>query len=185
MWKGNAHSNARQPVQIVSTTLIDLAVAREVPIVPVRFVGGLPIKPVPEPLEFPVGYGRQDVWIGAPILASTLATQSSAERKLTVLNAINDFGGRWREEQPIPTKDSFAESVDSWRQIHPVTEIQAALFRSLESSDELSTETRRLLGALQGDTTGIAAAEESDPITRWLRLCSHDLFGIPLSPKAL
>ena len=135
--EGERSLQARQPVQLVSTTLIDLAVAREVPIVPVRFVGGLPVQPLPEPLEFPLGYGQQDIWIGTPILAGTLATQSSAERKITVLNALNGFDGRWREEQPIPAKDAFATSVASWRQMHPVTEIQAALFRVLESSENL------------------------------------------------
>jgi hypothetical protein len=59
---------ARQPVEVVSTALIDLAVSNETPIVPVRFAGGLPVTPVTAPLAFPVDYGQQDFLIGAPLL---------------------------------------------------------------------------------------------------------------------
>jgi hypothetical protein len=59
---------ARQPVEVVSTALIDLAVSQQTPIVPVRFAGGLPVTPVDAPLAFPVDYGQQDFLIGAPLL---------------------------------------------------------------------------------------------------------------------
>jgi len=64
-----------------------------VPIVPLRFAGGLPLAPVAEPLAFPVGYGKQDFWIGTPILPQAFASLPSAARKEAVLAALN---GVWR-----------------------------------------------------------------------------------------
>ncbi len=102
--EGKHALQARQPVEVVSTALIDLAVAKGVPIVPLRFAGGLPVTPVAEPLAFPVDYGQQDFLIGAPLLPEVLAPLPSSERRARVLDALNGFGGRWQRR-----------SAKSWR----------------------------------------------------------------------
>ena len=114
--EGKHALSARQPVEVVSTALIDLAVAKNVPIVPLRFAGGLPVAPVDAPLAFPVDYGQQDFLIGAPLLPELLAPLSSAERRARVLAALNGFDGRWADETPNPGDAAFAAEVAAWRQ---------------------------------------------------------------------
>ena len=137
---------ARQPVEVVSTALIDLAVAKGVPIVPLRFAGGLPVAPVSEPLAFPVDYGQQDFLIGAPLLPELLAPLTSAERRTRVLAALNGFDGRWTDETPNPGDAAFAAEVAAWRQAQGVAEVQAVLYRTLADVANPSAETQWLLG---------------------------------------
>ena len=178
--EGQHALQARQPVEVVSTALIDLAVAKGVPIVPVRFAGGLPVEPVAEPLAFPAGYGQQDIWIGAPLLPAQLAAQSSAARKSTVLAALNGFGDRWQTETPNPGDEDFAAAVASWRQTHAVTAIQAALFRTLEAAAGPSAETQWLLARLHGNAVAPDKGTPDAPLQQWLRTVAEHLFGLPL-----
>jgi len=172
--EGKHALRAGEPVRVVSASLIDLAVARGVAIVPVRFAGGLPVEPLSEPARFPVGFDKQDVLLGAPLPAEALAPLSSAARKAAVLAALNGFGDRWRDEQPAAGDAEFAAAVASWQALHGVDEVQATLYRTLESVVDPSEETRRLLAAIRGEA-GIAG---EDGVTRWLRMCRVGLFGV-------
>jgi hypothetical protein len=67
--------------------IIDMAVHARAPIVPVRFAGGLPRAPAPARLDFPLGFGRQDHWIGAPILPEALEAMPYGERRAAVAHA--------------------------------------------------------------------------------------------------
>jgi hypothetical protein len=172
--EGKHALRAGEPVRVVSASLIDLAVARGVAIVPVRFAGGLPAEPLSEPARFPVGYGKQDVLMGAPLLADELAPLSSAARKVAVLDALNGFQDRWRNEQPAEGDADFAAAVASWQAEHGVDPVQATLYRTLESAADPSEETRRLLAAVRGEEP--LAGE--DGVTRWLRMVKAGLFGL-------
>ncbi len=57
-----------------------MAIAARVPIVPVRFVGGLPIEPLATRSEFPIGMGRQDIYLGTPIHPETVAALEAPPR---------------------------------------------------------------------------------------------------------
>jgi hypothetical protein len=46
------------PVRTVSAALLELAPVADVPIVPIRFTGGLPVEPAPAKLDFPIGFGQ-------------------------------------------------------------------------------------------------------------------------------
>ncbi len=176
-----AHAlRAGQPVEVVSTSLIDLAVARGIAIVPVRFAGGLPVEPVDEPLAFPVDYGQQDVWIGAPLLAEDLALMPSAERKKAVLAAINGFGGRWQDERPNPGDPAFGATVASWQEKHGVNATQATLLRTLEGASNPSVETLRLLAAVSGASAD-GLPELDEDVKAWLLAFSKEAFGLSLT----
>ena len=55
------------PVSRLSASVIDMALSAGAPIVPVPVpTRGLPIEDVAERLDFPVGYGRQDLHFGSP-----------------------------------------------------------------------------------------------------------------------
>jgi 1-acyl-sn-glycerol-3-phosphate acyltransferase len=175
--EGKHALQAGQEVQVVSTSLIDLAVANGVPIVPLRFSGGLPLEPVAEPLAFPFGYGKQNFAIGAPILPAVLAPLSSAARKVLVLDALNDFGGR-RDETPSAGDEAFAAAVAAWRQERGVSEVQAALWCTLQEVTNPSSETQALRALANGDAAaveGLGAARR-----RWLTSAAEGLFGFEL-----
>jgi hypothetical protein len=172
-----AHAlQARRPVEVISTALIDLAVAKDVPIVPLRFFGGLPVAPVAEPLAFPVDYGRQDFLVGAPLLPELLAPLSSAERRVRVLAALNGFDERWQHETPNPGDAAFAAEVAQWRQTKGVSEVQAVLYRTLCEAAAPSAETQWLLDKVQGKRhKGFVPAAE---VKQWLAVVASQLLGV-------
>jgi len=174
--EGRHARRARQPVEVVSTALIDQAVAKHVPIVPVRFAGGLPVAPVDVPLAFPAAFGRQDFLVGAPLLPEVLAPLASPERRARVLDALNGFDGRWRAEIPNLGDAAFAARVAEWQQERGVSEVQAVLYRILEGVPTPSVETQWLLAQVQGrcgDAVGPVAA-----VQRWLGTVTKTLLGL-------
>jgi 1-acyl-sn-glycerol-3-phosphate acyltransferase len=100
--EGTRALSARQPVATMSGVFIDLALAANVPVVPVRFAHGLPLEPVQARLEFPVGLGRQAYHLGAPISADELRALTYKARSERVLAAINSLGPDVLAEQPTP-----------------------------------------------------------------------------------
>ena len=178
--EGKHALQAGQPVEVVSTALIDLAVAKQVPIVPLRFAGGLPVTPVNAPLAFPVDYGQQDFLIGAPLLPEMLAPLPSSERRTRVLDALNGFDGRGQRDTPNPGDGAFAAAVAAWQQTQGVSEVQAVLYRTLATAPDLSAEAQWLLGEVQGKPpTGFVPSAE---IRHWLELVASQLLGIRLAP---
>jgi hypothetical protein len=149
------------------------------PIVPVRFLGGVPLESIAEPLAFPPGYGQQDFLIGAPLLPEALAGLPSAARRAAVLAGLNGFGERWRRETPAGDAD-FGAAVAAWRQAKGVSEVQAVLWRTLAETPNPSAETEVLLALAAGDVPRAEAhARTLDPQgLRWLAQASRSLFGL-------
>ena len=135
------------PVEALSSVLIDLALREGLPIVPVRFYGGLPREPVEEKLEFPWQLGRQDIYLGAAIGPEELSPLPNLARKERILNALRNLGPAHEEEQPFPGDPAFAERV-SVRQRMGVTPIGAALLEALLQLPDPFAETRTYLEAL-------------------------------------
>ncbi len=167
---------ACQPVEVVSTALIDLAVAKDVPIVPLRFAGGLPVTPVAAPLDFPIDYGQQDFLIGAPLLPEVLAPLPSLERRTRVLEALNGFDTLRNNEEPNPGDPAFAVAVADWRQTQGVSEVEAVLYHTLAALPDPSEETQWLLGTLQGKRRPNFVP--SDVVRQWLSVVSTQLLGM-------
>jgi 1-acyl-sn-glycerol-3-phosphate acyltransferase len=111
--EGTRSLSCRTPVEKMSGAFIDLAIARGAPIVPVRFVGGLPREPLETRLEFPVGFGQQDIWLGRPLDPAALAAVPYGERKRRVIGAINGLGPKNAAEEPLPGDAAFKAAVDS------------------------------------------------------------------------
>jgi len=174
--EGKHACQARQPVEVVSTALIDQAVAKNVPIVPVRFAGGLPVAPVDTPLAFPVAFGSQDFLVGAPLLPESLASLASSDRRTRVLDALNGFDRRWQVEIPNPGDAAFAAKVAEWQQERAVSELQAVLYRILEEALAPSTETQWLLAQVQGRHTDVPLP--TAPVKQWLGAVAETLLGL-------
>jgi len=154
---GTRATKAGQSTEKVSSVLIDLAIKYTIPIIPVRFTGGLPLIESAERLEFPVGYGQQDYYIGDVINPGELEALPYVERAKKVLEAINDLGDKASArdvltDNPLPADGVFAEMVED--QPAQRTEIQRVLWAALKSMPDLGVRMQNLLEAISSNSTG-------------------------------
>jgi 1-acyl-sn-glycerol-3-phosphate acyltransferase len=147
--EGTRALDCTTPVLKMSGAFIDMALAVGAPVIPVRFVGALPRETMDKRLEFPVGMGKQDIYIGSPILPETLSKMPYGDRKKLVLAAMNDLGPAHADEQPFAARPELEERVAQWLGQHEVTHEHAVLRAVLERLKEPSPDTARYLA---GDT---------------------------------
>jgi len=171
--EGTRSLACRSPVTRMSSTFIDMAIAIGAPIIPVRLVGGLPVEPVEERLEFPVDYGRQDFWLGAPLMPEMLASLPLKERRDLVLAAMNTLGPDLSTETPQSGDPQFAAAVDGWRSRTGVGLVDAVLFATLAGQRNPGPQARAILDAAK---TGKLVVT-SDPRSQWLGRLARRLFG--------
>jgi hypothetical protein len=110
----------------------------------VRFVGGLPVEELAERISFPVGYGKQDYWLGRPIYPEELARMPYKERKLAVIAAINGLGPDYTEELPAPPDREFERSIASWARRSGALLEDAVFYTTLATLTDKSEETQNL-----------------------------------------
>ena len=154
--EGTRSFDCRTPVRKMSGGFLDMAIAVGAPVIPVRFVGGLPTEPLEVRTEFPVGMGRQDIWFGRPIEPTELSALHYGARKSLVIDAINGLGPANADEEPFAGDAAFAQRVQTWRTARGVSEEHAALGCILTDCPTPTEATRRLLAAssaadIQGD----------------------------------
>lgn len=140
-----ATSSSHPPVQTMSSTLIDLAVSAQVPIVPVRFSNGLPRQDLGRRYEFPIGWGKQDYWIGAAIQPEELAEYNYAAKKEKVIAAINSLGPSIEKESPYSTNKVWEIQDSKWCQSFNVSVEWAVILQCLEELPEKSEQTSAFL----------------------------------------
>jgi 1-acyl-sn-glycerol-3-phosphate acyltransferase len=145
--EGTRSLECTTPVQKMSGAFIDMALAVQAPVVPIRFVGALPREAMEKRIEFPIGMGRQDIYIGRPILPESLAGMNYGQRKRVVIEAINALGPNNADEQALPGDSAFAERVLAWQEAHGVSHEHATLGCVLSEADSMGTETQRLLAS--------------------------------------
>ena len=178
--EGTRSLTCREPVVKMSSAFIDLALAVGAPIVPVRLSGGLPVAPLDDRLEFPFGFGRQDYWIGKPILPEELSALPFKERKQVVLAAINGLGPGLATEAPLPGDPQFAVSVAAWISATGAAPEDAVLFGTLAEVKNPGPEVRALLDAARTGRLQVGP----DPRGQWLGRLAQRLFG-PRGPAVL
>ncbi len=147
--EGTRALTCRKPVEKMSGAFVDMAMSINAPVVPVRFTGALPVEPLDARLEFPLGMGKQDIWIGAPLEASRLATLPYGERKRLVIDAINALGPDNAVEEPLPGDPAFAQAVAQQARQRALSHEHATLLQTLQGLDAPCDETRRLLDAFR------------------------------------
>ena len=143
---------------------MELAIAADVPIVPVRFAGALPREAGATRLEFPVGLGAQDIHLGHALLPETLRPLSLVDKKTAILNAINGAGARPEDETPLAPSPELAAGVAKLRERLNLAEVSAVALAVLARRASLADETRGLF-------SGIAAGRRefgSDASGRWM-----------------
>jgi 1-acyl-sn-glycerol-3-phosphate acyltransferase len=166
--EGTRALSCGQPVAKMSSAFIDMALATRAPIVPVRFVGGLPVARLDARIEFPVGMGGQDIYFGRPILPETFEAVGYKERKPIVLDALNALGPDHATEEPCAPDPEFAAAVDAHARAHGVSPEHAVLQQTLARLTSPSESVERLLGSRVSGTT------EHD---RWFAELRQRLYG--------
>jgi 3-hydroxymyristoyl/3-hydroxydecanoyl-(acyl carrier protein) dehydratase/1-acyl-sn-glycerol-3-phosphate acyltransferase len=169
--EGTRSLDCTTPVQKMSGAFLDMAMAVNAPVVPIRFVGALPRETMDHRIEFPVGMGRQEIYIGEPLLPEELAGLHYGDRKKRVLGAINCLGPRNADERPLPGDPEFAARVATWRLDHSVSEEHAVLGCVLAERAEPVAETRVLL------ETETSSAPPDDPTRRWIAELARRITG--------
>jgi 3-hydroxymyristoyl/3-hydroxydecanoyl-(acyl carrier protein) dehydratase len=169
--QGTRSRVAPDPVSRVSSLFLDLAIDAGVPIVPTRFVGGLPEEPLDGKLELPLGHGAQDFHIARPITAAELVSHPYGERRTLVLEALRSVGPI--EERPHPGSVEFEAEVDRWAVQTGARQVESAFMRTLAGVDDPSEETLELLG---GAAAGVLEHDD-DERGRWLAGVARVLYG--------
>ncbi|MWC29610.1 beta-ketoacyl synthase N-terminal-like domain-containing protein [Paenibacillus sp. MMS18-CY102] len=176
--EGTRARSERNEVAVVSGIWPDLAIQGGIPIVPVRFTGGLPEEEADSRLEFPAGYGKQHYQIGKPITPDELRSLPLAARKQLILDALNGTGRK-------PVKDmhhqnaggtgnpQLAEAIDILVVQSGLPYEQAVLLASLARLEGCSDEGAALL---QGLSTGKLRVG-SGPAGQWLAKFASWLYG--------
>jgi hypothetical protein len=157
----------------MSSTFIDMALAVGAPIIPVRRVGGLPVAPQEQRIEFPTRKGRQDYWLGRPLLPEELAKLPLKERKERVIAAMNALGPDLATEVPLPGDARFAAEVEAWQQRTGATPEDAVLFATLAERKNPGAEIKALIAGAHAGQLSVT----DDPRSQWLGQFALRLFG--------
>lgn len=156
--EGTRARQAGQRTVKVSSVLVDLAINCGLPIVPVRFSGGLPLEDKGKKFNFPVDFGKQDHYIGAAIQPDFLRSLPYKERTGRILDGINNLGPDGVMDVPLPGDTEFSELV---RAKSPgQTEVQKVLLSAIQNMPELGDRMEALLDKLSG---GNVEKEELSP----------------------
>jgi NAD(P)-dependent dehydrogenase (short-subunit alcohol dehydrogenase family)/1-acyl-sn-glycerol-3-phosphate acyltransferase len=163
---GTRAFSSRQPIKNLSAIFIDLAIELNIPIVPVAFVGGLPIEPVETRLEFPIGYTRQNYHLGTAISPEILKKLPNAERKRLILERINQLANTTNSSPNAPNHP-FEQAVHQWMKQTGISEVPAVLYKVLEE-EATALDIDEVHTLLQGIREGHLDMSDS-PENRWLR----------------
>jgi len=159
---GTRSKQCRVPVQQIGSVLLDLAVDGNLPIIPVRFAGGLPVAEVAERLEYPLGYGAQDIYVGSPISPIELGSMSLGDRREKMLDCLNTLGPDLKTEEPNDPNQSFANGVEALVSDHGMPPARAAVLHAIEKDPDTSEALKQLISAIKsGETLPKGTVEEA------------------------
>ena len=163
--QGTRSLSCRQDIKDLSAVFIDLALDLDLPIVPVKFAGGLPIKPMEKRLDFPYGYAQQDYYLGQTIDPRDLRTMGMKERKAHIIERLNTLGGEVSRQELNPGNLKLGQEVEEWVTQTNVFEVQAVLYKLMEQSVDPVPELQALLTIVRDDPDLIASPFP----TQWLQ----------------
>jgi 3-hydroxymyristoyl/3-hydroxydecanoyl-(acyl carrier protein) dehydratase/1-acyl-sn-glycerol-3-phosphate acyltransferase len=174
-----AHS-CRTPVRKLAGAFLDMAIQLGRPVVPVRFAGDLPVAPVSDEIDFPIGMGQQDIHIGPPLAPDEMQRLNYRDRRQHVINAINHLGPPHHAEEPLPPQPAFATAAHAWSASTGTNLGHAVWFCILEQLSDLSPEMAALVAGARTGELRVSATPEG----RWLAELARRLFG-PHGPKVV
>ncbi|MEM6790496.1 MAG: 1-acyl-sn-glycerol-3-phosphate acyltransferase [Myxococcota bacterium] len=171
--EGTRALSCRTPVYKMTSKFVDMALATRCPVVPVRFVGGLPATPLRARIEFPVGHGRQDIFFGRPIHPEDFEALPYRERKQLVIDGINALGPDNATEQPHAGDPRFAARVAARGKDTDASPEHATLFEVLAERPDLGRDAAALVAGF--DAGGITL--DDDARGHWMAELARRLYG--------
>ncbi|HAE38622.1 MAG TPA: hypothetical protein DCG57_08285 [Candidatus Riflebacteria bacterium] len=147
--EGTRAAAANQPVTRMSSVFLDMAIEKNLPLVPLRFVGGLPVEPSEERYDFPFRNGKQDFLIGAPIMPEQLKKMPYGQRPRFLMELINNLGPGKGQDMPLPPDKKFEAKTRFFVETFGFPKMQAMLFAILQMIDDPCEETTQLIQAVQ------------------------------------
>jgi len=147
--EGTRAAAADQPVTRLSSIFLDMAIEKNLPLVPLRFVGGLPAEPSNERHDFPYGNGKQDYLIGTPVLPEQLKKMPYGQRPRFMMDLINNLGPAKGEDVLLPPDKTFEAKTRFFIETFGFPKMQAMLFAILQMIDDPCEETAQLIKAVQ------------------------------------
>ena len=175
--EGTRSLTCRKPVETMAGAFVDMAIKADAPIVPVHFTGALPVEELSERIDFPIGYGRQDLVLGKPIWPEELSALGLRERRAMVKDRINATG-QWETEEPSPGDPEFHAAVREWMARTGASEAHAAMWCTIAQLEHAGTPMERLREAARAGTLRLGDSPED----RWLRTLASWVFG-PRGPS--
>jgi len=169
--EGEQATSSRQRVQRMSAVVIDLALELQLPVLPLRFSGGLPLEPLEEICSFPFDFGRQDYTVGRPLLPEELRRMPGPKAAELVVAAINAIAVT---DEALPGVPGRSAALAAFCAQHGVTEIQAAVILALRTLAAPSASTRSILDFPAHGSAGVVAAPAE---LAWHREVAQWLWG--------
>lgn len=157
--EGTRSLTADQPVTRMSSIFLDMAIEKGIPMVPVRFVGGLPKEATESRLDFPFDNGKQDYIFGTPVLPEQLKSLPYGQRPKFIMDKINTLGPDKNEDVLLPPSREFAANTRFFVENLGLPRIQAMLFSILQAIDDPSEETAVLINAVQSGKLDLSRAD--------------------------
>lgn len=157
--EGTRSMTADQPVAKMSSIFLDMAIEKGIPMVPVRFVGGLPKEATENRLDFPYENGKQDYIFGTPVLPEQLKSLPYGQRPRFIMDKINTLGPDKNEDVLLPPSREFAANTRFFVENLGLPKIQAMLFSILQAIDDPSEETAVLINAVQSGKLDLSRAD--------------------------
>ncbi len=165
--------SCRTPVTKMSGAFIDMAVALGRPIVPVRFVGGLPVAPVADEIDFPVSMGQQDIYLGVPLAPEAWQHLNLRDRRQRVLEAINQLGPSHEVEEPFAPDPALASAATRWSEQTGADFGLAVIFSLLQQLPDPSPEISAVLEGANSGVLRVPGTAEG----QWLAELARRLYG--------
>ena len=135
------------------------------PIIPVKFVGGLPVETLEQRLEFPYRYTSQNYHLGQAIYPEDLKKLGNVERKTLILEKLNQLGGSLAHSFPHQPNLEFETQVHSWMQNTGVSEVRAVMYTLLKQIPNPTPEVQSLLKIIAQKEIELS----DSPKDHWLR----------------
>lgn len=164
--EGTRATRGGQPVDTISAVWSDLAVEAGLTVVPIRFCGALPIHGVADRLEFPHGYGAQEIVVGRPVASADLASlplNLRRERLLAGLAELDAFDFEPRGNAAFAARVAAARARWSIDEVRAVFVILQARARGWALDDEGLP------------SAAMARRDAGDPFWAWFDRPAHEV----------
>lgn len=172
--EGEQALSCRHRVKRMSAVFVDLALDLDLPILPLRYSGGLPVEPLAEIVSFPVGFGQQDYTLGRPLMPEALRRMPRPKAAEWVVEIINQMAPLPEVETPLAGALGRGEQIRALCAARNVTEIQAAVIVALQTLADPSVTTRSILNFPVSGAAGVVASADE---VAWHREVAGWLWG--------